>query len=89
MKTRSDDKSEDLPAVFVIEVCCDCRNHSWNTHHDESKYRAYYDEICETIKFSYPSAEFHMNCVPKKMHEHDVYCNLVFNNDEKNPHFAI
>ena len=24
--------------VFVIEVCQNCKEHTWNTRHDESKY---------------------------------------------------
>ena len=24
---------------FIIEVCENCRTHSWNTRHDEAKYK--------------------------------------------------
>ena len=49
--------------------------------------------MCETIKLSCPEvltdAQFYMNKVPKKYHHHDVYCNLVFNDDEQDPNFKI
>ena len=28
--------------VFVIECCEDCKNHGWNTRHDENKYKEYF-----------------------------------------------
>jgi hypothetical protein len=32
------DKKE---TTFVIEVCENCRAHTWNTRHDENKYKSY------------------------------------------------
>ena len=28
--------------VFVIETCQNCKDHGWNTRHDESKYHEYF-----------------------------------------------
>ena len=30
--------------IFVIEVCANCKDHHWNTRHDEAKYNKYYND---------------------------------------------
>ena len=29
--------------VFVIEVCQNCKDHHWNTRHDQAKYQEYFN----------------------------------------------
>lgn len=28
--------------IFVVEVCQNCKDHNWNTRHDEAKYQEFY-----------------------------------------------
>jgi len=46
------EKSEN---IFVIETCENCRQHNWNTRHDENKYKNYALEsnILECFKYNY------------------------------------
>ena len=34
---------------FVIEHCCNCERHQWNSRHDEAKYKAKALEVQELL----------------------------------------
>ena len=40
--------------ILVIECCIDCKNHQWNTRHDEAKYVSYAKELCIAVKLASP-----------------------------------
>lgn len=31
--------------IFVIETCLNCKEHAWNTRHDEQKYADYFKNV--------------------------------------------
>ena len=35
-------EGQDEP-IFVIEVCQNCKDHHWNTRHDQAKYTEYFN----------------------------------------------
>ena len=35
-------EGNDNEPVFVIEVCSNCKDHRWNTRHDQAKYDEYF-----------------------------------------------
>ena len=35
------EKNDEYDNIFVLEVCENCRQHSWNTRHDEARYKGY------------------------------------------------
>lgn len=75
--------------TFVFEVCAQCGGHSWNTRHDEAKYMAMFVEVSSAIRGLIPNANCIMNKVPKAWFEKEVYCQLIPNEDEKNPYYDI
>jgi hypothetical protein len=80
--------SKETP-TFVFEVCAQCGGHQWNTRHDEAKYMAMFNEVSSAIKGLIPNANCIMNKVPKPWFEKEVYCQLIPNEDEKNPYYDI
>ena len=38
---RSEGNDNEL--IFVIEVCSNCKEHYWNTRHDQEKYNEYFN----------------------------------------------
>lgn len=36
-----DKRTFDLEKTFVVEHCENCKTHSWNTRHDEHRYKSY------------------------------------------------
>jgi len=42
-------REEDNERVFVIETCENCKQHQWNTRHDESKYQEFFDKGKSTM----------------------------------------
>ena len=37
------DTFADHPFVFVVETCQNCKEHHWNTRHDEAKYLDFFN----------------------------------------------
>ena len=60
--------------TFVFEVCSGCKNHQWNTRHDESKYVQFFQDCSAAIKAQIPNAVCVMNRVPKPWYDKSVYC---------------
>ena len=79
--------SEEL--VFVLEVCGSCSTHQWNTRHDEAKYQRFFTDMSAAIKSAIPQAVCIMNRVPKAWYEKDIYCQLIPNDDDNNPHYDM
>jgi len=75
--------------TFVFEVCAGCASHQWNTRHDEAKYLQYFSDCAAAIKAHIPNSECVMNKVPKPWYEKEIYCQLVPNEDEKDPYYQI
>jgi len=42
--------------VFVIETCQNCRDHGWNTRHDENKYLEFFNKLSAAIIERLPNA---------------------------------
>ena len=75
--------------TFVFEVCKDCKGHQWNTRHDEAKYASYFADMSAKISELIPGSVCIMNQVPKPWFEKDVYCQLIPNEDERNPNYDM
>ena len=75
--------------VFVFEVCAQCKTHSWNTRHDEAKYMGFFTDLKAAIESAVPGAQCVLNKVPKAWYEKEVYCQLIPNDDDNNPHYDI
>ena len=87
--------------IFVIEHCENCQMHSWNTRHDEKKYKAnalggkymrFGNEfviVAGAIKEKYPNCEVVFNMVPKVWAMSDIYCQLIPNDDPKNACYEV
>jgi len=73
--------SADSELVFVIETCQNCKSHTWNTRHDESKYLEYFNRVSQAIVERIPSAVTMRNQIPKAYLPYDLYCNLIPNSD--------
>ena len=73
---------EDDALIFVVESCQNCREHHWNTRHDESKYEEFYNKISNGIIEKLPSAVVMRNQIPKSYLPYDLYCNLIPNEDD-------
>ena len=74
--------TEEQQLTFVFEVCADCKNHKWNTRHNEAKYQQFFADTSRAIREKIPSAKCLMNKVPKVWYEKDIYCQLIPNEDE-------
>lgn len=82
-------KQQDQELTFVFEVCANCKNHGWNTRHDETKYLKFFSDVAKTIKAEIPDTTCMMNKVPKAWYEKEIYCQLIPNNDAKLPNYDI
>lgn len=82
--------------VFVIETCQNCKQHHWNTRHDEAKYDDFYNKsksfvinviysAASAILSRLPNAVVLRNQIPKAYLPYDLYCNLIPNDDESTP----
>ena len=40
---QSNEGNNENETVFVIEVCQNCKDHHWNTRHDQAKYQEYFN----------------------------------------------
>lgn len=52
---------EDHPFVFVVETCQNCKEHHWNTRHDEAKYLDFFNRGTYS-----PWITFQMESIPAK-----------------------
>jgi len=71
--------------VFVIETCINCKDHVWNTRHDEAKYQEFFNKVSTAIVARIPNALTMRNQIPKSYLPYDLYCNLIPNDDENVP----
>ena len=73
---------------FVVESCQNCKEHHWNTRHDEAKYVEFFKKIAAAIIERIPNAMVMKNQIPKDYLPFDLYNNLVPNDDvETTPFF--
>ena len=63
--------------VFVVEMCQNCKEHQWNTRHDEAKYNEFFKRVSEAIIDRIPNAVIMKNMIPKYYLDFDIYNNLV------------
>ena len=70
-------------------MCAQCGSHQWNTRHDEAKYVQYFQQTAAAVKELIPNANCVMNKVPKPWYEKEVYCQLIPNEDDRNPYYDI
>ena len=75
--------------IFVIERCQDCKNHNWNTRHDEAKYIGQANGLASRIKAKRPEATVLINSVPKMWHNFDIYFGLVPNDEKEEECYAM
>ena len=77
--------------VFVVETCQNCKEHHWNTRHDEAKYLDFFNRgnhyhisllVSSAITQRLPSATVLRNQIPKAYLPYDLYCNLIPNDNE-------
>ena len=73
----------------MFEVCGNCKNHGWNTRHDETKYLKFFSDVAKSIKAEIPDTTCIMNKVPKGWYEKEIYCQLIPNDDANLPHYDI
>ena len=94
-----DKRQIDLEKTFVVEHCENCKTHSWNTRHDEPKYKKYGLDskfilndkgiVAKTIMELIPDAVVVINKTPKEWVDYDIYCQLVPNDDDNDPYYNI
>ena len=77
----------------MIESCENCKNHQWNTRHDEAKYMDFFNRrklyflltlayiVSTAISIRIPNAVVMRNQIPKSYVDYDLYCNLVANDN--------
>jgi len=73
--------------VFIIETCQNCKQHGWNTRHDEQKYLEFFNKVSSAIVEKIPNALTMRNQIPKAYLPYDLYCNLIPNADPNTPYF--
>lgn len=73
--------------IFVIETCQNCKDHQWNTRHDQAKYEDYFNRVSSAIVERVPGALAMRNQIPKQYVDYDIYCNLIPNEDQSSPYF--
>jgi selT/selW/selH-like putative selenoprotein len=73
--------------VFVVESCQNCKEHHWNTRHDEAKYQEFFQKIASAIIEKIPNAMVMKNQIPKSYLPFDLYNNLIPNDNEDTPYF--
>lgn len=83
--------------MFVVETCQNCKEHHWNTRHDETKYEDFYHKsknynkwltvisVAGAIIQRLPNAVVLRNQIPKSYLPYDLYVNLIPNEDENCP----
>ena len=71
----------------MVETCQNCKEHAWNTRHDEAKYIEFFKKIAGAIIERIPNAVVMKNQIPQKYLPYDLYNNLVPNDDESTPYF--
>lgn len=71
----------DSDIVFVVELCQNCKEHGWNTRHDEAKYLEFFKKVAASIIERIPNAMIMKNQIPKQYLPFDLYNNLVPNED--------
>ena len=49
-------KNMNSDIVFVVESCQNCKEHNWNTRHDEAKYQEFFQKIASAIIEKIPNA---------------------------------
>ena len=84
--------------IFIVETCQNCKEHHWNTRHDEAKYDEFYNKgkyfeknnnlVANSIMLRLPGAVVLRNQIPKSYLPYDLYCNLIPNEDENNPIYS-
>ena len=57
--------NSDSEIVFVVESCQNCKEHHWNTRHDESKYQEIFKKVAAAIIEKIPNAMIMKNQIPK------------------------
>ena len=50
--------------VFVVESCQNCKEHHWNTRHDEAKYIEFFQRVAQAIIAKIPQAMVVKNKIP-------------------------
>ena len=73
--------------IFIIECCENCKQHQWNTRHNEEKYKHYFKMMASAIVEKIPNAMVMRNQIPKDFMSYDCYINLVPNEDPNIPYF--
>lgn len=59
-----------------IEICSNCKSHSWCTRHDEKRYEGIFDEISKAVAARDPDIEVVKKLAgDKKMGAFEVTCN--------------
>ena len=93
---KKDNKGLDSELIFVIESCQNCKQHGWNTRHDEQKYLDFFNKgkplrnnhsVSAAIVEKIPNALTMRNQIPKAYLPYDLYCNLIPNADPNTPYF--
>jgi hypothetical protein len=79
--------NQNSETVFVVECCQNCKEHAWNTRHDEAKYQEYFQKIASAIIEKIPNAMVMKNQIPREYLSYDLYNNLIPNDDEDTPYF--
>ena len=74
--------------TIVIEATQASNDH-FSYSIDYSKYDKYAADLSGAIKAQVPSAKVIINEIPKDWYKFDMYCQLIPNEDEKNPHYTI
>lgn len=100
-QNNNENQTDNQDRIFVIETCENCKEHQWNTRHDQAKYEDFFNrgkfnfEVCITSNLilvanaiigKIPGAVTMRNQIPKSYVDYDLYCNLI-PNDETVPYF--
>ena len=94
---KNNSKGLDSELIFVIESCQNCKQHGWNTRHDEQKYLDFFNKgkppfpvissVSAAIVEKIPNALTMRNQIPKAYLPYDLYCNLIPNADPNTSYF--
>ena len=80
-------EGRDEEPIFVIEVCNCTKDDEKHTRVDKSKYDEYFNKVSSAIVQTVPNAIILRNQIPKSYLHHDLYCNLIPNEDANQPYF--
>jgi hypothetical protein len=83
-RSGGDDENE---IIFVIEACQKSGQAEYHTRINEAKYIEYFNKVSSAIVERIPNAIVMRNQIPKSYLHHDLYCNLIPNEDENLPFF--